>query len=198
MIRGPGVVSARLRPTAISDALSQPNRITAAWFTYARTAYAPPNVTNDAIVKKTASWARTLPDPAASATATSGTSQTASPIASTRAVRPHDGGTRSAWRRSVAPSFEPGNHVPAIRPTAPAPSTTTGNGTPKTNRARKAPIARITRIGCPSARPAILSRAAATIPTTAHARPSKTLAIQVTSPWTAKTHESATISANAG
>ena len=98
----------------------------------------------------------------------------------------------------MAPGFEPGSRVPAIRPTAPAPSTTSGNGTPNTNRARKAPTARVTRIGWPSARPAILSRAAATIPTTAHARPSKTPAIQVTSPWTAKTHESAIISANAG
>ena len=56
-------------------------------------------MTSDAIVKKTASCARTLPDPAASATAASGTSQTASPIASTRAVRPHEGGTRSASRQ---------------------------------------------------------------------------------------------------
>src|SRR5262245_8597040 len=73
---GPGVVSARLSPTAISDEVSHPNRTTAAWLTYARTAYAPPNVTSDATVKKTASCASTVPPPAASATAPSGSSQT--------------------------------------------------------------------------------------------------------------------------
>ena len=98
----------------------------------------------------------------------------------------------------MAPSFEPGSRVPAIRPTAPAPSTTSGNGTPNTNSARNASTARMTRIAWPSARPAIRSSAAATIPTTAHARPSKTPEIHVTSPWTAKIHDSATISANAG
>src|SRR4029078_11639107 len=87
MINGPGVDSARPSPAAIWPGASHPNE-TAAAFRYARTAYAPPNVTSAALEKKTASWLSTSGAHEAFVMRISGTSQTTRQITSARAARP--------------------------------------------------------------------------------------------------------------
>ena len=87
MISGPGVLSASPSPVTIWLVVSHPYCTTAAWFMYASTAYAPPNVTTAAFEKNHAICESVESRPNAAVTANSGRNQTARPTTSTMKLR---------------------------------------------------------------------------------------------------------------
>ncbi len=184
-ISGPGVVSARLSPTAISLEVSHPNRRTAAWFTYASTAYAPPNVTSAITAKNTASSASTLSVPAASTTSASGINHTASPRTSARSG-PRHGRVDPLGHGRPVELVGTGSEGSAREPTdeaRPQHDERERHAEQEQREERHRPRAHLGGVGGAPAI-AIRSSAAATMPTTAHDRPSKTAATQPTSPCT--------------
>ena len=91
-----------------------------------------------------------------------------------------------------------GHQRPSAQPTAPAPSTTSGKGSPKTASSRNATTASQTSARWCSARPLMRTTAWTTIARTAGARPRKRPATTAVSPWATYSQESARIATKPG